>query len=272
VEKYSRNVRIAAITKMLIENPNKVVNLSNFTEQFNAAKSTVSEDILVIKETLSRLDMGRIDTVAGAAGGVKYICGISKEERESFVNELCAVLRQKDRIIPGNFIYMTDIMYNPEIIRKAGIILASAFHNKDVDCVVTVETKGIPLAYEVASMLGVPLVIVRRDNKVTEGTTVSINYVTGSSKRIQTMSLSRKALRNGSKCIFVDDFMKAGGTVTGIINLLREFDSTLVGIGVLVEDVEAPKKLVEERVSVIEFSGIDEVEETAKVSPSEYFK
>ncbi|MCM0649039.1 pur operon repressor [Clostridium swellfunianum] len=271
MEKFSRNTRIAAITKILIENPNKVINLSEFTEKFNAAKSTVSEDILVVKETLNKFDMGRIDTVAGAAGGVRYVCGVSKEERKSFIDELCSVLREKDRIIPGNFIYMTDIMYNPEIIRKAGIILASEFHNKSVDCVVTVETKGIPLAYEVASMLGVPLVIVRRDNKVTEGTTVSINYVTGSSKRIQTMSLSRKALRNGSKCIFIDDFMKAGGTVTGIINLLKEFDSTLVGIGILVEDVEDTKKLVEERISLVEFSGIDE-EESAIVFPSRHFK
>jgi purine operon repressor len=271
MEKFSRNIRIAAITKLLIENPSKVINLSTFTEQFNAAKSTISEDILVVKETLNRFDMGRIETVIGAAGGVKYVCGVSKEERESFVNELCSILREKDRIIPGNFIYMTDIMYNPEIIRKAGIILASAFHHKSVDCVVTVETKGIPLAYEVASKLGVPLVIVRRDNKVTEGTTVSINYVTGSSKRIQTMSLSRKALKNGSNCVFIDDFMKAGGTVTGIINLLKEFDSKLVGIGVLVEDVEDTKKLVEERVSLVDFSGIDE-DESAIVFPSKHFK
>jgi purine operon repressor len=271
MDKFSRNVRVAAITKTLIENPNKVINLSTFTERFNAAKSTISEDILVIKETLSRLDMGRIDTVAGAAGGVKYVCGVPKEERDNFINELCEVLRDKNRIIPGNFIYMTDIMYDPAIMRKAGIVLASAFHGKQVDCVVTVETKGIPLAYEVASLLGVPLVIVRRDNKVTEGTTVSINYVTGSSKRIQTMSLSRRALKNGSNCVFIDDFMKAGGTVTGIINLLKEFDSKLVGIGVLIEDIESPKKSVEEPVSIVQYKGIDE-EESAIVFPSEYFK
>lgn len=271
MEKFSRNTRIAAITKTLIENPNKVINLSTFTEEFNAAKSTISEDILVIKETLVRQNMGRVETVAGAAGGVKYVCGMSKKDKDKLIDELCTILREKDRIIPGNFIYMTDIMYNPEIIRKAGLILASAFVDKPVDCVVTVETKGIPLAYEVARMLGVQLVIVRRDNKVTEGTTVSINYVTGSNKRIQTMSLSRKALKSGSNCIFIDDFMKAGGTALGIINLLKEFDSNLVGIGVLIEDVEASKKLVEDRVSLIEFSGLDE-NETAVIFPSKCFK
>jgi len=271
MEKFSRNQRITGITKQLIENPNKVINLNTFTEKFNAAKSTISEDILVIRDTLSKLGMGKVETTLGAAGGVKYVCGMSKMEREEFINSLCEVLREEHRIIPGNYIYMTDIMYNPEIIKKAGILLASAFIDKDVDYIVTVETKGIPLAYEVAKLLGVQLVIVRRDNKVTEGTTVSINYVTGSSKRIQTMSLSRKALKNGSQCIFIDDFMKAGGTALGIINLLKEFDSKVIGIGVLIEDIEIPKKLVEDYTSIVEFTGINE-ENTAVVFPSKQFK
>lgn len=258
MEKLSRNMRVAAISKMLIENPNKVINLNTFTEKFNAAKSSISEDILVIKETLNKFNMGRIETISGAAGGVKYVCGISHSDRESFAKELCEILREKDRIIPGNYIYMTDIMYNPDIIKKAGLVLASAFSDKEVDCVVTVETKGIPLAYEVSKMLGVQLVIVRRDNKVTEGTTVSINYVTGSSKRIQTMSLSRKALKTKSSCIFIDDFMKAGGTALGIVNMLKEFDSYLVGIGVMIEDVETPKKLVEDYISIVKFKGISD--------------
>lgn len=271
MEKFSRNQRITGITKQLIENPNKVINLNTFTEKFNAAKSTISEDILIIKDTLSKLGMGKVETTLGAAGGVRYVCGMSKEEREEFAESLCGVLREKHRIIPGNYIYMTDIMYNPEIIKKAGILLASSFINRPVDYVVTVETKGIPLAYEVAKLLGVQLVIVRRDNKVTEGTTVSINYVTGSSKRIKTMSLSRKALKNGSQCIFIDDFMKAGGTTLGIINLLKEFDSKIIGIGVLIEDIEIPKKLVEDYISIVEFTGIDD-EDTAVVFPSKYFK
>ncbi|MFL0247991.1 pur operon repressor [Candidatus Clostridium stratigraminis] len=271
MEKYSRNQRITGIMKQLIENPNKVINLNTFTEKFNAAKSTISEDILVIKDTFIKLGMGRVETTLGAAGGVRYICGMSKMERGEFVSFLCQILSEEHRIIPGNYIYMTDIMYNPEIIKKAGILLASTFINKEVDYVVTVETKGIPLAYEVAKLLGVQLVIVRRDNKVTEGTTVSINYVTGSSKRIQTMSLSRKALRNGSKCVFIDDFMKAGGTARGIINLLKEFDSIVIGIGVLIEDIEISEKLVEDYISIVEFAGINE-EDTAVIYPSKYFQ
>jgi len=271
VNKYSRNQRVTGITKILTENPNKIINLKSFTELFNAAKSTISEDIVIVRETLNEFCMGRIETVAGAAGGVRYICGVSKPESNIFAEELCEVLSHKDRIIPGNFIYITDIMYNPEIVHKAGVILASAFNKLHIDYVVTVETKGIPLAFEVAKMLGVQLVIVRRDPKVTEGSTVSINYVSGSSNRIQTMSLTRNSIKKGGKCIFIDDFMKAGGTARGIINLLKEFESELLGIGVFIDNVESGHKLIEEYISIIQFRGVNPEGKT-EVTPSNYFE
>ena len=52
---------------------------------------------------------------------------------------------------------------------------------KKIDAVMTVATKGVPLANAVANVLNVPFVIVRRDLKITEGSTVSVNYVSGSS-------------------------------------------------------------------------------------------
>lgn len=258
MEKFSRNNRVSAITKILVENPNKVINLNTFTEMLNAAKSTISEDIVMIKKAFSALNMGRVETIAGAAGGVKYIVGVGEDESKSFAKELCHMMSDASRIIPGNFIYMTDIVYNPEVIRKAGAILASRFIENSVDYVVTVQTKGIPLAFEVAKNLGVQLVIVRRDNKVAEGPTVTINYVSGSSGRIQNMSLPKRSIHKNSKCIFIDDFMKAGGTALGILDLLKEFESELVGIGVLVDTVDTTKKLITDYISIIDYAGIND--------------
>ena len=38
MQKYSRNSRISAITKILIENPNKIMSLNYFSEMLNAAQ------------------------------------------------------------------------------------------------------------------------------------------------------------------------------------------------------------------------------------------
>lgn len=267
MEKLSRNSRVVAITKILTENPNKVIGLNKFSELLNAAKSTISEDIVIVREILEKLEMGKVETIAGAAGGIKYVPGIEAESRKKFAEDLCEMLKDESRIVPGNFIYMTDLMYNPQIISKAGVILSSVFYNKDVDYVVTVETKGIPLAYEVARNLGIPLIIIRRDNKVTEGSTVTINYVSGTSGRIQQMSLSRKSMKTKSKCIFIDDFLRGGGTAQGIKDLLKEFDSELIGIGVLIDNVGVNQKRVDDYISIVELNYLDEVK-NLEVKPS----
>lgn len=266
-DKFNRNQRVIGITKILTENPNKVITLNLFTEKFNAAKSTISEDIVIVREVLETLSMGKIETVAGAAGGIKFINERSKVDKVQFIEELCENLRDKKRVVPGNFLYITDIAYNPSLIQNAAIILASEFKELQIDYVVTIETKGIPLAYEVAKQLGVQLVTVRHNSKYTEGTTVSINYASGSSNRLQTMTLSKRSMKRNSRCIFVDDFMRGGGTAKGIKELLEEFDSELLGSGFLIDSMEAKEKLVENYFSLVNFYGISE-EGIAIVQPS----
>jgi len=271
LEKLSRNNRVVAITKILTENPNKIIGLNKFSDLLNAAKSTISEDIVIVREVFEKLEMGKIETIAGAAGGIKYIPGIKREGAKAFAEELCTLLKDESRIIPGNFIYMTDLMYNPRIISKAGVILSSEFYEEKVDYIVTVETKGIPLAYEVSKNLGIPLIIIRRDSKVTEGSTISINYVSGTSGKIQQMSLSKKLMKNHSRCIFIDDFLRGGGTAQGIKDLLKEFDSELIGIGVLVDNIGVARKKVTDYVSIVDLKHLGEPADL-EVYPSKMFK
>lgn len=271
MEHLHRKERVAAILKILSDNPYRVISLGHFSELFDSARSTLSEDITIVKKVVDYLECGYVETVAGAAGGVRYIPGISKEDECNFIMELCNMLKNPGRIIPGGFIYMNDIIYSPEISSKVGLIIAQQFRDKKPDYVLTVETKGIPVAMMTAKALNIPLVIVRRDSRVTEGSTVSINYVSGSSKRIQTMSLSKRSVKAGSKCIFVDDFMKAGGTANGIIELMKEFDCTVDGIGVLVESETSTKKVVDEYVALLKLDSVDEENLKVNIEPAEIF-
>ena len=167
---------------------------------------------------------------------------------------------------------MTDLLGNPQLMKSVGKLLASAFAEKDIDVIMTVATKGIPIANAIASYLNVPVVIVRRDSRVTEGSTVSINYVSGSSKRIQSMVLSKRSLKEGSKVLVVDDFMKAGGTINGMKNLLEEFSATLSGIGVLVESNSMDGRLVDDYVSLLKLSDVNEKDKQISLTEGNYFQ
>lgn len=258
MEKFQRNERIAYITKLLTESPGKIFTLNGFMEILGAAKTTISEDIDILRNMLKKLNIGKIDSVQGAAGGVVYIPSYGKDKIVQILKDLIIELEVQDRILPGGFLYILDIIYNPTYANIIGSIFADKFYNRNVDCVITVETKGIPIAYATATKLSVPLVIVRHNNEVTDGASVNINYLSGSSKQIQKMALSIKSLKRNSKMLFIDDFMKGGGTAKGILEIVKAFDSEIVGIGAFIDTGVPEKKLVNDFFSLLTLKSVDE--------------
>lgn len=268
MDKIQRNERIAILSKLLIDSPCKLITLGCFSEAVGSAKSTICEDIEIIKEIFIKNDFGLLETVSGAAGGVKFIPLLSIEKIKETIRSLCDMLGSNERILPGSFIYMLDVIYNPQIISNIARIFVSKFYKSEIDYVVTVETKGIPLAYETAKYLNVPLVIVRHYNEATDGASVNINYISGSSSKLQTMVLSLKALKKNSRLLFIDDFMKGGGTAKGIIELAKEFSCSVVGTGVLIETKAPKKKLVDNYYSLLTLDGVDEVKKVVNIKVS----
>ena len=106
--KFKRTERIGAIVKILSDNPNKIFTLSYFTEKFNSAKSTISEDLIVVKNVFEKLELGQVITISGAAGGVKYIPKTSKTENEEFLLDLCKQIEDPSRVLSGGFLYLID--------------------------------------------------------------------------------------------------------------------------------------------------------------------
>lgn len=270
--KIRRSGRLVDMTHFLLEHPHHLVPLTFFSERYQSAKSSISEDLSIIKEQFEQQGIGTIVTVSGAAGGVKFISKIGKQEAVQVETELKKLLAVPERILPGGYLYMTDILGHPKYVGQIGRIFASIFSDHNIDVVMTIATKGIPLAYAVASHLNVPVVVVRNDNRVTEGSTVSINYVSGSSKRIQTMTLARRSLNPGANVLIVDDFMKAGGTISGMIHLLEEFQAKLAGIGVFVESADIKERLVEEYVSMLKLSYVSEKDKHIEIVSGNYLK
>lgn len=271
--KFKRTERIGAIVKILSDNPNKIFTLSYFTNQFNAAKSTISEDLLVVKNVFEKLELGKVITISGAAGGVKYIPKTSKAENEEFLKELCEKISDPSRILSGGFLYLIDLIYNPSIASKIGKIFASNIDYTDADCVVTMETKGIPMALMTAKAMNLPLVIIRKDIKVSEGPTLSMTYVSGNNSKVESMSLPRKAIKPNSKVILIDDFMRGGGTIKGMVDLMTEFGAEVIGTGVFISTITPTEKMVEDYISLIQLDvngGQISVEPNLKTFIDEY--
>ncbi len=215
--KLRRSDRMVVISNYLINNPYKLTSLNTFAEKYESAKSSISEDIVIIKRAFEEIEIGHIQTVTGAGGGVIFTPSISTLESKAIIEELRDKLSESDRILPGGYIYLSDLLSTPAILKNIGRIIAKSFMDQKIDAVMTVATKGVPLANAVANVLNVPFVIVRRDLKITEG----------------------------------------GGTINGMISLLSEFDSELAGVAVFADNAQEDREQQFDYKSLLRVTNID---------------
>lgn len=268
MSKLTRTERLIAMVKTLVERPGEQIPLAYFMDQYDSAKSTISEDLALIKETLEARGSGLLRTQAGAVGGVQYWPLPSESEVAETLSELCRLLGNPARILPGGFVYMTDVLTTPVWVTRIGQILARRFYEARPEAVLTVETKGIPLALMVARALGIPMVMARREGRVTEGPSFSVHYLSSSMRRINTMTVGTRALKRDARVLVVDDFMKAGATARGLVDLVTELGATVVGIGILVTTAEPQKKRVEQYSTLLTLVDVNEEERTVLIRPA----
>jgi len=267
-----RSERIVRLTRTLLNHPGASLSLTDLADQYDAAKSSLSEDLAIIREVMETDGEGTLRTQTGAGGGVLFAVDVAEQSAEQFAAEVSARLGQAERILPGGYLYMTDLLGVPAFLTMAGRMFARVFAESAPNVVLTVETKGIPLAVMTAQYLNCPFVVARRDHKWTEGSSVSTNYVSGSDKRVQTMSLSRRSMSEGSRVLIVDDFMKAGGTCKGLTALCDEFYAHVVGTAVFMATTEPEDKLVADYLSLFALTKVDETGRSVTIEKGNYFR
>ncbi len=248
-----RSQRVGALMEIISNSPNKIFSLNEFCDLFSAAKSSISEDIAAAREIAEFTGLGLVETISGAAGGVRYVPFISKEKGLQFQEKLCRKLGEENRVLGGGFLYTSDIMFDPVMVKEMAQIFAR---------------KGIPLALKTAEFLNLPSVVVRREAKISEGATMSINYLSGSSERMQKMSISKRAALSGCRALIIDDFMRGGGSVKGISDILSEFETQVVGIGVAIANIAPEKKKIADYIPLVYLGHVDEEHKTVEVFPN----
>ena len=113
-------------------------------------------------------------------------------------------------------------------------------------------------------------VTARKRSKVTEGATVSVNYMSSSTSRVAKMELPTRALDKETNVLIVDDFMKGGGTLDGMRQLVKEFNCQVAGVCVLCETEYKDERKIKDYVSLINIDQIDSEKEIILAQPGNF--
>ncbi|MDR2655705.1 MAG: adenine phosphoribosyltransferase [Oscillospiraceae bacterium] len=99
------------------------------------------------------------------------------------------------------------------------------------DLIITAESKGIPLAYEMSRQSGKKYILARKSPKLYMRDPVQVDVKSITTAKIQALYLDSEDLEHmrGKKILIVDDVISTGDSVRAIEKLVEHADATVVG-------------------------------------------
>lgn len=129
-----------------------------------------------------------------------------------------------DKVSIGAFIMFSDVELTvacaEELLKKCG----------DFDVILTAESKGIPIAYEMSRQSGKPYVVARKSVKLymTEPISVSVKSITTANVQTLYLSQEKAAMLSDKKILIVDDVVSTGESFNALGKLAEAASGNVV--------------------------------------------
>ena len=115
-----------------------------------------------------------------------------------------------------------NILGDIEMTKRAGRELATRLRPRQPELIVTTETKSVPLAYEIASLLDIPYVVLRKTyvSYMGEALETKVRSITTGHPRTIYLDAKDRALCGGKRVAIVDDVISTGSTLQAMRDLV----------------------------------------------------
>ena len=111
----------------------------------------------------------------------------------------------------------------------------------DFDIILTAESKGIPLAYEMARQSGKPYVVARKTVKLymTDPITVTVKSITTAAQQTLCLSKEKAEILDGKRVLLLDDVISTGESLTALERLCAEAGGVTAGSAAVLAEGDA---------------------------------
>lgn len=111
----------------------------------------------------------------------------------------------------------------------------------EYDCIITAESKGIPLAYEMSRQSGKQYILARKSQKLYMKKAVKVDVKSITTTKLQELYLDIDDMEylKGKRVLIVDDVISTGESVAALENLVRQAGGNIVGEATVLAEGDA---------------------------------
>ena len=140
---------------------------------------------------------------------------------------------------PGNMLKVDSFLNHQldlALLEEMGQEFCRRFAGKPITKVLTIESSGIAIAYPVARILGVPLVVAKKSQSVNLDGELYVAEIESFTHQVTNrVIVSKKYLTSADHVLIIDDFLANGYALQGLISLVEAADGTVEGLGIAIE-------------------------------------
>lgn len=154
------------------------------------------------------------------------------------LKELVDRIKQDGEVLPGNVLKINSFLnhqVDPQLMMHVGEEFARLFKDEKVDKVLTCEASGIAPGVMAAYQLHVPMIFAQKKKPSTLNDAVYWADVFSYTKKVNNkICVEEKFLHPGEHILIIDDFVAHGEAVKGMVNIAKQADCNIVGVGAVV--------------------------------------
>jgi len=121
------------------------------------------------------------------------------------------------------------IIYDPVFLKYIILSEYEKINSVKIDKVLTIEADGIPVAYQIASILGKEVAVARKTKELGVREFIEIKQVFESGT-YRYIYLPKNTIKRGEYVFLVDDIIRTGATMKALVNLCRKARANVSGI------------------------------------------
>ena len=181
---------------------------------------------------------------------------------------------QRDGIVREGNVLKVDSFINHQmdipLFREMAKEWKRLFAGKPVNKVLTIEASGIGIAAVVASEFNVPVVFAKKSMSINlDYDNYETKIQSFTHKKIYNVIVSKKFLTAEDHVLIIDDFMRGGGSIVGISEMIGEFNGSVVGVGVAIASLTPEKKKVHDYTCLVYLGDIHAEEKKITILPND---